>query len=260
MAPPGRPGCRVVHLERVDSTNRHAARLAAAGAEHGTLVVADEQFAGRGRRGREWSSPPGRNLAFSLILRPALPDDRVPLLALVAGISLADTIGRRLPEVRVKWPNDVWCRGGKLAGILCEAGAPGPAGRAVIMGIGVNVNSRAEDFAPEIPAVSMARLAGRQFDLPLVLRHLVEGLDRDLEIFSAEGFGGRLLERFRHRCLLTGKRVAIEAGDRTGAGMVVGVDAGGRLLLDDDFGCRRFFAAGEASILSHGGCISAAGR
>jgi BirA family biotin operon repressor/biotin-[acetyl-CoA-carboxylase] ligase len=250
MAPPGRMGCRVVHLKRVDSTNRYAAQLAADGAEHGTLVVADEQFAGRGRRGRDWASPAGRNLAFSIVLRFGVPDDRVPLLALVAGISLADAIGRWLPAVRVKWPNDVWCRGRKLAGVLCEVGAPGAAGRPVIMGVGVNVNSRADDFAADIPATSMALLAGRQFDLPRVLRHLVEALGRDADIYLAEGFGGRLLERYRRRCLLTGRRVVVAFGTEPEiTGTVAGVDADGRLLVDDDAGRCQQIVAGEATIL-----------
>src|SRR5512140_2750495 len=127
------------HYRSTDSTNAVARELAAAGAPHGTVVTADEQTAGRGRQGRTWSAPAGRAILCSIVVR-----DPPRLLPLLTGVAVAETVGE---GAQIKWPNDVWHRGRKVAGILVE-GRP-QEGWAVV-GIGLNVALRREDFPPEL--------------------------------------------------------------------------------------------------------------
>src|SRR5438270_4397628 len=128
-----------LHLRRTDSTNSRAREMASAGAPHGTLVTAAEQTAGRGRQGRTWSAAAGRALLCSLVVR-----DPPRLLPLATGVAVAETVGDRAV---LKWPNDVLLDGRKVGGILVE-GRP-QEGWAVI-GIGLNVALREDDFPPEL--------------------------------------------------------------------------------------------------------------
>jgi BirA family transcriptional regulator, biotin operon repressor / biotin---[acetyl-CoA-carboxylase] ligase len=128
-----------LHLRRTTSTNERARELAGAGAPHGMLVTASEQTVGRGRQGRTWTAAPGRALLCSLIVR-----DPPRLLPLCAGVAVADTAG---DKARIKWPNDVWIDGRKVAGILVE-GRPQQAW--AVVGIGLNVALRDSDFPPEL--------------------------------------------------------------------------------------------------------------
>ena len=127
-----------LHLRRTDSTNERARHLAGAGAPHGTLVTAGEQTAGRGRQGRTWTAPAGRALLLSLVLRV----DDPALIPLQAGVAVAATVG---DAARIKWPNDVLVEGRKVAGILVEGR---PQEGWAVLGIGMNVAVRPEDFPP----------------------------------------------------------------------------------------------------------------
>src|SRR5690606_30796939 len=114
------------------------------------IVVAEEQTQGRGRRGRSWSSPPGKNLYCSLVLRPELPPARAAELTLVAAVALAETLRDAGVNAEIKWPNDVQVGGKKIAGILTELSADTEKVHFVIVGIGVNLNCDAGDFPPEL--------------------------------------------------------------------------------------------------------------
>ena len=143
-----RLGTPRVHLRRTDSTNERAKELALSGAPHGTLVTAGEQTAGRGRQGRTWTAAPGEALLMSIVLRELRPT--LPLGAAVA-------ICEALPvECAIKWPNDIWVDGRKLAGILVEGR---PQEGWAVLGIGLNVSTRA--FPPELSGIATSlRLAG----------------------------------------------------------------------------------------------------
>jgi BirA family biotin operon repressor/biotin-[acetyl-CoA-carboxylase] ligase len=219
----GRPR---LHLRVVNSTNQRARELAAAGAPHGTLVTASEQSAGRGRQGRVWSAPAGRALLCSLVVR------RPPrLLPLAGGVAVAELAGE---EVRLKWPNDILRDGRKLAGILVEGR---PQERWAVLGIGLNVALRAEDFPPE--------LAGRAGTLGLpaealepTLERLLDRLDRWLTAESEA-----VLEAVRERDALLGRDVRWAGGEGRGAG----IDSEGRLLVATSTG-RVALDAGEVHL------------
>ena len=152
-----------VHLRLTDSTNERARALAAAGAPHGTLVTADEQQAGRGRQGRVWTAPPRSAVLMSVVLREL--SETLPLAAAVA-------VSEAVPlETRIKWPNDVWIDGRKVAGILVEAR---PQEGWAVLGIGLNVTT--EEFPPELHATSL-RLAGADVSPAAALASLLAALN-----------------------------------------------------------------------------------
>jgi BirA family transcriptional regulator, biotin operon repressor / biotin---[acetyl-CoA-carboxylase] ligase len=205
-----------VHHRLTDSTNERAKQLAAAGAPHGTLVTADEQSAGRGRQGRAWTSPPRSAALMSLVLREL--DELLPLTAAVA-------ICDALPlETGVKWPNDVWIGGRKVAGILVEGR---PQEGWAVLGIGLNVTTGT--FPGELAETATSlRLAGVSLSTEAVLRCLLRSLDRWLVAPP-----GRVLEGWRSRDSLKGERVRWSGGE----GIADGIDDTGALVVETRNGC-----------------------
>ncbi|MBI5252014.1 MAG: biotin--[acetyl-CoA-carboxylase] ligase [Desulfomonile tiedjei] len=162
----------VIH-KSVGSTQDLARELAQQGEPEGAAVMALEQTSGRGRAGHSWISPPGKNLALSLLLRPTIDPTEAALLGMMASISAAETVeacGVRKAEL--KWPNDVWVNGRKIAGILPEAALTNRTVEYVILGIGLNVNSEETDFPPELrdTITSISLSSGRKHDLEQTAR------------------------------------------------------------------------------------------
>jgi BirA family transcriptional regulator, biotin operon repressor / biotin---[acetyl-CoA-carboxylase] ligase len=217
----GRPR---LHLSETGSTNDRARALAAEGAPHGTLVTARTQTAGRGRVGRTWVGPPGRALLMSLVLR-----ELDPLLPLRAGLAVADVAGA---GAQVKWPNDVWLEGRKVAGILVEARIQ--AGWAVL-GIGVNVAVDLADLPPELHDTA-GTLGRSPSELEPTLAELLRALERRL----AEP-AGESLAALRARDALLGRPIAWDGGEGIGAG----IDDAGSLLVRLPDGDTVALAAGE---------------
>jgi len=204
-----------LHYRRTTSTNAVARELAAAGAPHGAIVTAGEQTAGRGRQGRTWSAPLGRAILCSIIVR-----DPPRLLPLLTGVAVAETVG---DGAEIKWPNDVWLGGRKVAGILVE-GRP-QEGWAVV-GIGLNVAVRREDFPPEVRGIATGM--GLEPDaIGPTLERLLDALGRWLAAQPSD-----VLEAVRARDALLGRGVRWAAGEGRGAG----IDGEGRLVVATDVG------------------------
>jgi BirA family biotin operon repressor/biotin-[acetyl-CoA-carboxylase] ligase len=208
-----------VHHRVADSTNQRAKELAAAGAPHGTLVTADEQTAGRGRQGRTWVAPARSAVLMSLVLREL--DERFPLVPLVAAVAVADACEAIAPvRCRIKWPNDVWIEGRKVAGILVEGR---PAEGWAVLGIGVNVGP--VEFPEELSSIATSlRLEG---GVPLVLGAVLEALTGWLRKGVPE-----VLAAWRERDALRGEHVRWADG----AGTAAGIDDSGSLLVDTNAG------------------------
>lgn len=200
-----------VHHRLTDSTNERAKELAAAGAPHGTLVTADEQSAGRGRQGRVWSAPPRSAVLMSVVLRDL--DELLPLTAAVA-------ICEALPvEARIKWPNDVWIEGRKVAGILIEGR---PQESWAVLGIGLNVTT--ETFPSELAEIATSlRLAGVETDAETVLPELLASLHHWLAAPA-----DTVLAAWRALDALRGERVRWSDGE----GTADGIDDAGSLLVE----------------------------
>lgn len=183
------PGYRLIRFETIDSTMSEAERQAVAGAADGTLILADEQTAGRGRRGRQWATPSG-NLALSLLLRPQAPLQEVALLSFVAGLALHDSLSAEpglAGRLTLKWPNDLLLDGAKLSGLLLESRSdPDGWPEWLIIGMGVNLAWAPQDTP--YPAIAL----GDAMSEPPSTEHIVQAwaraFDRRRRAFQAGGF------------------------------------------------------------------------
>jgi len=226
-----------VPIERhasIGSTNDEAFRRADEGAPEGLVVMADVQTAGRGRRGRLWWDAPGLSLPFSILLRPALPIPRCPLLALAMACSVAEAAERLTgAPATVKWPNDVLHAGRKLCGILAESRNGGQAGPVLVIGTGVNVNQSAADFPAEIGNLATSlRIAseGNMFDTTEVLRVILARFAPYLAL-SREGDGDALFQRVTAKLPAVGTAVTVRSAERTFEGIIQGFTESGALRL-----------------------------
>lgn len=220
-----------VHHRVTDSTNARARALAATGAPHGTIVTAAEQTAGRGRQGRTWTAVPGDALLFSLVVRP--PRELLPLAAAVA---VAEACEALVPaHAAIKWPNDVWLDGRKVAGILLEGR---PQEGWAVLGVGLNVRTR--EFPPDLAetATSLA-LHGSAATVPDSLSALLPALDHWLAANSEQ-----TLEAWRERDALKGRHVRWAHGEGTAAG----ISDTGALIVDTGDGARAELDAGEVHL------------
>jgi len=229
--------------ESVGSTNDELLRRAAAGAPEGLVLVADVQTSGRGRHGRSWWDAPGSSLLFSLLVRPSIPLPRFPLLGIAMACAVADA-GSDAAGVPlgVKWPNDVLHAGRKLCGILAEA-RPGraggvPNGHFLVIGVGINVNQRDEDFPEELrDRATSLRIAagGAAIDSRVLLAATLGRYQRYLDIAREEG-SPALRRAVDDRLPARGTPVRVLVGDRRLAGTIDEItDTGAlRLRLDSD--------------------------
>lgn len=261
------------------STSTHLLALARDGAPEGTIVVAGEQTAGRGRFNRTWHSAPGLGLWLSLLLRPRVPPASVASVTLVAGLAVADAVDAACGApgtARLKWPNDVWVHGRKLAGILAETPGrtpPQPAAGAhpgdaidpappLVLGIGVNVHHAEADFPDELRAKATSlRLASRPGSAPAApaAGHVagMETLGRSALLASiVNAFAARYetwlvsgLEPFvpewDRRALWLGERIRLTAGGRVHRGVALGLASSGGLRVATPAGEEEVLLAGE---------------
>ena len=241
------------YLGRTDSTNTVLAKLAARGAPGGTVVVAEQQGAGRGRMKRGWHSPPGVGLYCSILLRPRIGAARVTSLPLVAGLAVADAVAPHLPAASppaVKWPNDILVGGKKLCGILCELQTGTGGAYHVIVGIGLNVNFTARDFPPELQqtATSIRLAGGDVVSRPALLAELLLRLETDVDQWRREGLAP-FLPRLRACDALAGRTVTIDrvSGEPL-TGVADGVYADGALRLRLPDGREEAVYSGDAHI------------
>ncbi|MGQ0809763.1 MAG: biotin--[acetyl-CoA-carboxylase] ligase [Nitrospiraceae bacterium] len=207
---------RTIHLlEQTESTNSMAFELAASGVPDGTVIVAEAQTAGRGRRGRAWFSPPGKNLYCSVILRKPLARDRwstwISWIPLVSALSAAEAI-QQVTSLSpfLKWPNDLLLHQKKVGGILCESATHPQKGPFVVVGIGVNVNTRVEEFSQNLRGIATSLLEerSRQVDRCVLLASLLNELESRLTILLEENIGS-LSQAYAQRCLTLGRQVRV---------------------------------------------------
>lgn len=234
----------------MDSTNRVALELAAAGEGEGTIVITDYQTAGRGRRDRSWWSPRGRNLLFSLIVRPKIDVRSALPLTLAFSCAIAEVLSPRLGhDLGVSWPNDVISSQGKLVGILADAVTRGKRLVVAAVGIGINVNVAEVDFPPGLnrPACSCLSLTGREHDRAPLLAEVLRALEATYDVFSQSGFAG-LRDRYRACLRMVGRRVTVARGGRGEAATVVDVATDGGLVVAFTGGRRETLYDEEVSV------------
>ena len=215
-----------MHLDETASTNDRGSELALAGAPHGTVVIAERQTAGRGRQGRTWTAPPGRALTLSVLAR--IEAARMELLPLAVALAVCEACEQAAPvRCEVKWPNDVWIDGRKVAGILIEAR---PQDGWAIVGIGLNVDTAQEDFPDELreTATSLRIATGGAVEREPVLDAL---LDRLAAWMDELGKSDRVTTAFRERDALYGKTIAWTRDSQRMTGEARGIDDDGDLVV-----------------------------
>ena len=236
----------IVLLRSVDSTNLLAKDLASEGAPEGTLVLAEEQTAGRGRMERRWLSPGYKNLLFSVILRPSIPPERVFVLTMILSIAVID--GIRHPKVMIKWPNDLYIGNRKLGGILTEFSVKDGKVEYAVLGLGLNVNwNPGEQAGLLYPATSIQAESGRS-----VSRNglLVEILHVFIKYYE-ETLSGRtedLYRRWNDLSMVLGREVTVDLNGEILTGRADRIDRSGALLLKDGSGREHRIWSGDVSV------------
>lgn len=238
----------ILRFDSLPSTNTEAGRQAALGAPEGLCVVAREQTAGRGRRERTWISPKDAGLYLSVVLRPTLEARFWPLITLAAALAVHDALAEACGlQSDIKWPNDLLTDGKKLCGILAET-ADGPRGRAVILGIGINL--RRGSFPEEISdtATSVEEQTGHAPDAERLLEALTRSLARYYETLHASGGAEEILRDWqRNSSYAHGRRVRVALAEEIFEGVTRGLDPDGALLIETDVGTHRTVRAGDVT-------------
>ena len=246
----------VLRYESLASTNNEVARLATQGAEEGLAVVAEEQTAGRGRLQRTWTSPKGAGLYFSILLRPKMLKDRWPLITLLAAVAVGDALWEAC-ELRtdIKWPNDLLAGERKICGILAEV-IDTRAGRAIVLGIGINLTSDAYPEELKDRAVSVAEASGGPVDLEAILRSLLKALSRWYSIFLTTEGSEEILKAWIDRSsYANGKFVRVANGDELLTGITRGLELDGALRLEVEDGSVKTLRAGDVISVRVGSSI-----
>ena len=239
-----------LHFYRITgSTNLLAKQAGEEDAPHGALFVADEQTAGRGRRGRSWQSPPGANIYFTILLRPDFAPDQASMLTLVMAHSVACAIHRLTGlEPSIKWPNDVLLEGKKVCGILTEMSVEREYIHYVVCGVGINVVS--QDFPEGIRehAIAVEEVYGQAVSKGALLQYVMEDFERDYDAFVAAGDLTPLLESYNGILVNRDRRVRVLDPKGEWEGIARGINAGGELLVEDIEGGIQNIFAGEVSV------------
>lgn len=242
-------GHPVTFYEVLDSTNLRAKLDAEKGAPQGALVVADMQTAGRGRRGRSWSSPAGTNAYFTLILKPDFEPDKASMLTLVMAMAVAEGIRETCGlEARIKWPNDIVIGGKKVCGMLTELSVQQEYIQHVVVGAGINVGI--QEFPPEIAdtAACLEKECGRKIPRVQLIVHIMKAFEKYYEKFMETLDFSVLKEAYDNLLVNCGREVCVLDPKGEYTGISRGINSVGELLVELPDGSERAVYAGEVSV------------
>lgn len=243
-----RIGREIIVLEETGSTNRDIMRMAEQGAEEGLVVLAERQSRGKGRLGRSWHTLPG-SLAASILLRPKLPPEQVPQLSLLAAVALHDALSNFTADIRIKWPNDLLCRGAKIAGILTEMRAEPGLVHAACIGFGINLYPPQDGWPEDIAdsATDISSICHRRLSRPDVAAACLNALDHWYELCLQQGFAP-VHRAWWQAHAASGRSVRVFDGRHYIEGIASALDADGALLLSTSRGTQRIIA-GDLELL-----------
>lgn len=245
---------QVVCLGEIDSTNNYAKKLAMSGASHGTLIAANHQTAGRGRRGHVFESPAGTGLYMSLILRPETDSEKFQMITIADAVAVCLAVEELYPESRgnigIKWVNDVILRGKKICGILTEAVTGFESGEieSVVTGIGINVSTRNFSVDASHVAGSIFREGERIFGRDELCARVAD----HIMTFAENLDDPAIIRAYRERSILTGRYVSYMKGDERLTGYVDGIDDSGGLIVRNDEGETETLRSGEVFMIRTG--------
>ena len=242
-------GKNLVCVESVDSTNNLAKQLAEQGAPEGTLVVADEQTGGKGRRGRSWCTPKGSAIAMTIVLRPDIRPELASMVTLVMGLSVAKAIESLYPvSVGIKWPNDVVVNGKKICGILTEMSAEMTGIHYLVIGTGINTN--VEEFPEELQevATSLIKELGEKVNRAELIAACLKYFEEYYEKYIAAGNLAPLKEDYEALLLNRNNKVRVLEPNHEYTGLSLGINEDGELLVEKEDGTVTAVYAGEVSV------------
>ncbi len=256
MARIGKPriiGREIRVLKSTTSTNDEVEQMARNGEPEGMVVFAESQSKGRGRLGRKWSSPCGKGLWFSILVRPRMRPSEITQLTAATATAIVRSITQETGlKPKIKWPNDVMLGGKKVSGILTELHAELDQVKYAIIGIGIDVQQSLSDFSSELrhTATSLKIESGQNIGLPSLATSLLIELDNDYARIQNHDFD-KLAEEWERHCKTIGKLVAIEIGPRKIRGRAEALDPNGALLIRTEHGRLEPITGGDVRIVSH---------
>lgn len=242
-------GVKVIYYEETDSTNIRAKALAEEGAEHGTLVIAGRQNAGKGRRGRGWISPKGENIYMSILLRPEFEPSKAPMLTLVMAYSVAQAL-REKEEInaKIKWPNDVVLHKKKICGILTEMSAEIDYINHVVIGVGINTNMEQMEAEIAEKATSLKIEEGRTVMRAGLIAQVMKYFEENYEKFMKDGDLSGIKDAYNDMLVNQDRDVRVlEPGNEYDA-HAIGINETGELLVKKEDGSLEKIFAGEVSV------------
>ena len=242
-------GCEILYFDSIDSTNTKAQELAEKGYPSGTLVVADKQIAGKGRRGRNWESPSGCGIFMTLMLKPDINPNNASMLTLVSALAvakaLADITGK---DAKIKWPNDIVIDGRKVCGILTEMSAQFDYINNIVIGIGINVNN--SSFPEEISATaSSLRLlsGGKKYRRAEIIEKIMEYFEKYFSIFLETEDLSALVNEYDAMLVNMKRQVKVLDPKEPFEGTAMGITKTGELIVDT-WESRKLVSSGEVSV------------
>lgn len=242
-------GHPVSFYDTVNSTNLRAKLDADNGAAEGALVVADMQTAGRGRRGRTWSSPAGLNVYFTLILKPQYVPDKASMVTLVMALAVAEGIHETCGvEAGIKWPNDIVANGKKVCGILTEMSVERDFIHHVVIGVGINVGL--QEFAPELAATATSLQAecGRKVPKATLVANIMKAFEKHYEVFQGKADLSGLMGCYNEMLVNRDREVRVLDPKGEYNGIARGINEVGELLVELPDGRVEKVYAGEVSV------------
>lgn len=241
-------GKNIYYYEETGSTNTDAKRFGEEGAAHGTVVVADKQNAGKGRRGRAWQSPEGKDIYFTILLRPEFVPDKASGLTLVMALSVAQAIESCGLEAGIKWPNDVVLNGKKICGILTEMNVETDYIQYVVVGVGINVNL---DVMPEEikeTATSILLESGKKMARAKLLQDVLERFEENYERYEKDLSLANMMEEYNGYLVNRNRQVRVLDPKGEYEGTARGINEYGELLVETGDGQTVAVYAGEVSV------------
>lgn len=242
-------GSKILYFDSIDSTNNELKRQAETQVCHGLLAVAEEQTAGRGRRGHVWVSPPGTGIWFSFLLKPLISPDKASMLTLVAAMAVAKAISETTGLVsQIKWPNDIVVNKKKVCGMLTELSAEMTQVNYVVIGIGINANNR--EFPDEIKetATSLYIEGGRPVKRAAVIEAVGRYFEQYYDAFINAGDLSLIMNEYNDMLVNAGNQVRIISGDSEEIYTAIGINPQGELVVKDEDGNIKDIRSGEVSV------------
>jgi BirA family transcriptional regulator, biotin operon repressor / biotin---[acetyl-CoA-carboxylase] ligase len=241
-------GNKIYAFDSVDSTNNCAKAVAGIGAAEGTVIITEQQTAGKGRLGRQWQAEPNQNLMFSLVLRPKITPESLNLLPLYVAVAVSEAIERATGlKTECKWPNDILYKGKKLAGILIEGSTKQNAVEYVVIGIGINVNQTKFEGELLVKASSLKLECQKEIDRVALFREVLTSLESGYKTDSSTGFQS-VVPQWTSRSTMINRQVSVSQHGNIISGIVKGLSPDGGLILGIN-GSEQTVFAGDVTVL-----------